>query len=204
MAHNRTPPPGKDGGKRNVRANVETNASTPHNTAPRNTKSERERWRNVPGWVGLRVSSRGRVKGADVHLSEGRRVAKGVKVCRLVWRAFVGPIPEGLEVHHRDNDKTNDSLTNLECVTASEHARKEGRAVRIKFPPHVIAEVWHRRQSGESADVIEAELGVSWRHQRHLLNCRDRRKALLYFLETGWHPYGQADLFGPLLEGGVT
>jgi hypothetical protein len=203
MTEQRNPPPGEGEGHnhkdREKSESKETQASRRSNPKP-----PRERWRNVPGMAGLRVSSRGRVKGAEVHLCEGRRVARGVKVCRLVWLAFVGPIPENLEVHHRDNDRTNDALENLECVTASQHAIKEGRAVRIKFPPWVIADAWHRRQRGESADSIEAELGVSWRHQRHLLNCRDRRKPLLYFLETGWHPYGQGDLFGPSLEGGAT
>jgi hypothetical protein len=203
MTEQQNPPPGEGEGRNHKDPN-KSESKRPQPSRRSNTKPPRERWRNVPGMVGLRVSSRGRVKGADVHLSEGRRVAKGVKVCRLVWLAFVGPVPVGLEVHHKDSDRTNDSLANLECLTASEHARKEGRAVRFKYPPHTIAEVWRRRQRGESADLIEAELGVSWRHQRHLLNCRDRRKPLLYFLETGWHPYGQADLFGPLLEGGAT
>ena len=36
---------------------------------------------------------------------------------RLVWEAFNGPIPGRLEINHRDLDKTNNHLSNLELVT---------------------------------------------------------------------------------------
>ena len=42
---------------------------------------------------------------------------KGKYVHRLVWESFNGPIPEGLEVNHKDEDKSNNALDNLELVT---------------------------------------------------------------------------------------
>lgn len=40
---------------------------------------------------------------------------------RLVWEAFVGEIPKGYIVHHKDGNRQNNSLSNLQLVTAKEH-----------------------------------------------------------------------------------
>lgn len=99
-----------------------------------------EVWRDVPGYEGAyRVSSLGRVKSVSrvIERSNGRRhtvaerVLKGGKskglvvtlnghtgsittrAARLVWSAFVGPIPQGQSVLHRDGDALNSALSNL-------------------------------------------------------------------------------------------
>lgn len=59
---------------------------------------------------------------------------------RLVWEAFHGAIPPGFEVNHRNGDKTDNRLENLELVTRSEnmaHAYASGlmRKRRICPPP---------------------------------------------------------------------
>jgi len=42
---------------------------------------------------------------------------------RVVWMHHHGAIPDGWQIHHRDHDKTNNTIANLECLTADEHAR---------------------------------------------------------------------------------
>ena len=46
------------------------------------------------------------------------------RIHRLVWEKFVGPIPEGYVIHHRDNDPTNNALWNLDCVTQKENVNE--------------------------------------------------------------------------------
>lgn len=45
-------------------------------------------------------------------------------VHRLVWMEHNGPIPEGFHVHHKDGDKTNNEISNLELLSDSMHARE--------------------------------------------------------------------------------
>lgn len=45
---------------------------------------------------------------------------------REVWRVEKGPIPEGYEVHHRDEDKANNAPGNLQLLTGSEHGSLHG------------------------------------------------------------------------------
>lgn len=40
-----------------------------------------------------------------------------------VWKAINGPIPDGFDVHHRDDDKTNNDISNLACLPKAEHTR---------------------------------------------------------------------------------
>jgi hypothetical protein len=41
-----------------------------------------------------------------------------------MWETFVGEIPKGQEIHHKDHNKLNNSLDNLELVTHRENILK--------------------------------------------------------------------------------
>jgi hypothetical protein len=43
------------------------------------------------------------------------------RVHRVVYEAFVGNIPEGLEIDHIDGDKHNNDITNLRAINRSEN-----------------------------------------------------------------------------------
>ena len=100
----------------------------------------REIWRNVVGYEGLyMVSNFGRVKsfygigerlltpGANKSgyqytvLTDKNKIRKSLKVHTLVARAFL-PNPENKPVvHHRDSNRANNRVSNLEWVTHREN-----------------------------------------------------------------------------------
>lgn len=41
---------------------------------------------------------------------------------RDIWIAANGPIPAGMDVHHKDEDKGNNKLSNLELISKAAHA----------------------------------------------------------------------------------
>lgn len=43
-----------------------------------------------------------------------------------VWEFYSGPIPEGFEVHHLDEDKSNNDISNFELMASAEHAARHG------------------------------------------------------------------------------
>lgn len=43
---------------------------------------------------------------------------------RYVWTKEKGPIPDGYDIHHKDEDKSNNAIGNLECLSKPEHTRK--------------------------------------------------------------------------------
>lgn len=59
----------------------------------------------------------------QVKINNGGK-AKAEYVHRLVWKAFRGEIPEGYEIDHEDNNKSNNSLDNLNLKTRKDNMNK--------------------------------------------------------------------------------
>lgn len=105
-----------------------------------------EKWRDIPGYEGLyKVSNRGRVRKGErlktPRVDHGGYLTvclfkhskqKHMKVHRLVALAFI-PNPENKKtVNHKDGNKANNCVYNLEWATQSEniiHANKTGLRV---------------------------------------------------------------------------
>src|SRR4051794_33797732 len=103
-----------------------------------------ERWLPVVGFSNYEVSDLGRVRRSAP--GEGAQVGKVLKFCsngkgylrvcpvrdgrghtryihRLVTEAFLGPIPPGYEVNHKNCDKSDNRAVNLEYVTRAANMR---------------------------------------------------------------------------------
>ena len=48
---------------------------------------------------------------------------KHVRPHRLIYEAFYGRIPEGYQINHKDGNKRNNNLDNMELVTNSENTQ---------------------------------------------------------------------------------
>lgn len=72
----------------------------------------------------LNISQQTQASGynvAQLYDIDNKRRVKYVH--RLVHDTFYGPCPEGYEVHHIDNNNTNNHANNLVCMVADEHRR---------------------------------------------------------------------------------
>lgn len=74
---------------------------------------------NGTGYLQVGLSKNGQRKRFYIH--------------RLVWTTFKGKIPEGYEIHHLDNDKSNNDVSNLALVT-----RAENMEFCREAHPHVV------------------------------------------------------------------
>lgn len=122
-----------------------------------------ELWKDIEGYSGLyEVSNLARVRNAKnlhilkVHLHRPRngyfqvalfRLERTPKlkthlIHRLVASAFLGPCPDGYEVDHIDDTKTNNVPTNLQYLTHVENCKKASEAIArgVNFYLPVITE----------------------------------------------------------------
>jgi hypothetical protein len=67
-----------------------------------------------------------------------RRTPKKFLVHRLVYSTFVGPIPDGITVNHRNGKKTDNRITNLELATMSEQMQ-HAYAIGLQRPAKGMA-----------------------------------------------------------------
>ena len=72
---------------------------------------------------------------------------------RFVWMLNHGKIPEGYVIHHKNGDKLDNRIENLECVKDSEHRQLHGRR-NPKLPQEVIAKIKVMRRSGAPISQI--------------------------------------------------
>lgn len=76
-----------------------------------------------------------------------------VLIHRLVWTYFVGPIPDGLEVNHRNGVKTDNRLANLEVVTPRENKRHAREDTKVTPPLAVM-----RGEAAPAAKLTRAQV----------------------------------------------
>jgi hypothetical protein len=88
---------------------------------------------------------------------------------RDVWAAAFGAIPKDHHIHHRDADKCNNQLSNLECLPASVHL-SESRAKRVpgkdgwfNSEAKEAAKAWHRSDVGRLWHSRHAKRSQGWK-----------------------------------------
>jgi hypothetical protein len=86
---------------------------------------------------------------------------------RAVYMAFVGKIPDGMEINHIDGNKANNRIENLEIVTKRENSHKAralGLMPRVTFKKlseNQVREIKQRLSRGEMARYIAPDYKVS-------------------------------------------
>ena len=116
-----------------------------------------EIWKDIPGWEGFYAASNyGRIKSLDrtVDRSNGTSAMLNGKilklrlnhngyydVClgrnryrvnRLVWKAFNGTIPEGMQVNHINEIRTDNAIWNLSLASPKENSNWGTRNEKLK------------------------------------------------------------------------
>lgn len=152
---------------------------------------ENEEWRQIAGYEGVySVSSLGRVRRDRPYSTtrvglmiagniDGRgyrqvllhnRGRRTFKVHALVLGAFVGSRPAGHHANHKNGNKTDNRLSNLEWVTPRENSL---HAVRVlgkgrgdthgmhKLTAAQVAEIRARIVAGERQVLLATEYGVT-------------------------------------------
>lgn len=153
-------------------------AASREDNAPR----EGEEWRAIADFEGrYEVSSLGRVRRlAPLAGNEDGIILRGVPnvdgyprvdlrkngrggfkaVHILVALAFLGPCPEGHEVNHKNHDRADCRLSNLEYMTPSQnirHALLRAGHGRVRATPEIVRTV---RRSNEPVKVLAARYGL--------------------------------------------
>ena len=89
--------------------------------------------------------------------SNGRMNQVSTRVHRFVWEAFNGKIPQGMEVDHIDDDRSNNDLSNLRLLTHGQNVSKAKRVVTDKQ----MIDIKYLKSLGYKQTHIAKLVGVS-------------------------------------------
>lgn len=140
-----------------------------------------EEWRDCVGIPDYQVSNLGNVRGPrglrkPIKGPRGylritfHRFGRHFKrtIHSLVCEAFIGPRPEGLQILHDDDDKTNNKLSNLSYGTHQENTAK-AKQQRRRFSEDTIRFI---RTANYSQRKLAKAFGVS---RRCIQNIKERK-----------------------------
>jgi len=156
-----------------------------------------EEWRDVPGYENMyQVSDRGQIRSIRSCWKHGFRVMKlsndragyfsvglqvGEKKFRyfvhaLVALTFIGERPDGMQINHKNGNKKDNNINNLEYLTPSENARHRFRVLghvpsrygkargektgSAKFTEQIVIEIRGRHRAGQSMKSLSVEYEV--------------------------------------------
>jgi len=83
------------------------------------------------------------VKNIRLRISSNGYIMFGKKsfLHRQVWESVFGPIPPGFDIHHKDGNKLNNSIENLESLPHFEHLSLHMKSNRKLHD-------WHKTEKG--------------------------------------------------------
>lgn len=152
-----------------------------------------EEWKDIPNFNGLyQVSNNGNIKRTkDEYIFKKNKNSRGYRIItltkdkkeyslsvhRLVAEAFI-PNPNNLpQINHKDGNKLNNKIENLEWCTQSENMKhayknkleiKSGKKVAQFDLDMKIIKIWDK--------IIEAEKEYKIAHGKITMVCKNKRK----------------------------
>lgn len=96
-------------------------------------------------------------KKSGYYLSSKKIGTSRIRLHRYMWEKYCGEIPKGYEVHHKDEDKDNNEISNLELLTKKKHLlwHGENTPVEVRYKQMDNLEIardkaidWHKSEEG--------------------------------------------------------
>lgn len=113
-----------------------------------------------------------------VRISFSHKGMTNIGIHRLVYSTWIGPIPDGHVIDHRNNRKWDNSYTNLVPITAMENSRKAANDGMYRSDFHwdedMVRYVCEMMRNDVSIKDIAASLGISPSDRKLYKNFRNQ------------------------------
>lgn len=142
-----------------------------------------EKWREVPGYEGLyevsdlgRIRRNGKLLKPDNHNTRGylqvalskNGTVRRVYIHRLVASAFINNPNNYPQINHRDEDKTNNAVSNLEWCDSKYNINYGTRNEKVSKPVLQYDRLGNFIREWPSASKVEEEIGII---QQNISSC---------------------------------
>lgn len=100
------------------------------------------------------------------------------RIHRYVWEHYNGEIPEGYHIHHKDGDKSNNSIENLVLWTPQKHAAFHGNEYAKNNYDKMIENL-NENARPKAAEWHRSEEGRKW-HSQHAKKVNESLEKKIY------------------------
>lgn len=116
-----------------------------------------------------------RDKKTGYYLSSRKINGKRKRLHRFVWESHNGEIPNGFHIHHKNHDKSDNRIENLELIGSKKHLEHHGQHPSKKLIEHrknnldrirPLTKKWHRSEDGRKQHREQAL--KTWEKQKKL------------------------------------
>lgn len=148
----------------------------------------KEKWKKITFFKNdYYVSNKGRIKGTKIlkpsfarrgyekiTLSGGTTKRKSITIHRLVAETFIGPRPKGFHINHKNANKSDNSVENLEYIHPKEHQKRTSKMglmlhgekhhkakLSEKEAKEILSLGWNNSKKGISLKKISEMYGIS-------------------------------------------
>lgn len=118
-----------------------------------------------------------------ITIINGRKCILHYPIFKWVWQAFHGPVPKGYCIHHKDHNKLNDRLDNLELMTRSEHTIHHNH-FKIPWNKGLTKET-DERVLNHSLFLSKLERKKGWKHSDNTKNLFSKQRTGRHFFNNG-------------------
>ena len=94
---------------------------------------------------------------------------------RYVWEYYNGAIPKGYQIHHKDHNRANNNIENLEMLPTSTHAKKHGDERTNNHYDEMCANLAENARP-KAVEWHKSEAGIEW-HKKHYQKTKTNNSA---------------------------
>lgn len=155
---------------------------------------KKEIWRKIPNTINFEVSNFGKIRNTNYRntgitkevkqsydkdkYKKANIKGKSVRVHRIVAQAFLKDYNEILQVNHKDGNKENNYVDNLEMATSKENSQHRTFILKVgKIKPVVMISKNTLEKVKEFNSIREAERIMKIDHSTISKVCRGKKKS---------------------------
>lgn len=100
---------------------------------------------------------------------------KRYRLHRYIWEYYNGKIPKGYHIHHKDHNKNNNEISNLELLTKKEHSKRHAMEIteetKEKYRKNLDENArpkaikWHKSKEGREWHKKQYEVSLAKREK---------------------------------------
>lgn len=97
---------------------------------------------------------------------------KKKRLHRAVWEYYNGEIPKGHHIHHIDEDKSNNDISNLALLSSTEHLSHHGNKRALNYYDELVENL-NNNARPKANEWHGSNEGKDW-HKKHYENTKDK------------------------------